>query len=366
MNLSIKEITNSLEKLAPLPLEEGYDNAGLIAGDANWVCKKALITLDSTEDVVEEAIQKDCNLIIAHHPIVFSGLKKITGRNYVERTLIKAIKNDIAIYAIHTNLDNVYDGVNKKMADKLNLQHCSILLPKKDLLRKLVTYCPAAHADHVREALFSAGAGHIGNYDACSFNSEGIGTFRANEYSNPFVGEKGKMHQEAEQRIEMVYSIWKEQNILKALFQAHPYEEIAYDLIPLFNISPNKGAGMMGLLEKPMHWQDFLALLKKTFKAEVIRHTNPVKDEIKKVALCGGSGSFLLPNAIAAQADIFITADYKYHQFFDADNKIMIADIGHFESEQFTSELIFDYLQQKFPTFALVLSETKTNPINYY
>ncbi|MFN4123223.1 MAG: Nif3-like dinuclear metal center hexameric protein [Flavobacteriales bacterium] len=362
----IAEIINELELLAPPILQESYDNTGLLTGQSKWECKGAIICLDSTEEVIEEAIQKGCNLVIAHHPIVFSGLKKITGKNYVERTIIKAIKNDIAIYAIHTNLDHAMEGVNKKMAEKLDLKNIKVLAPKSGLLMKLCTFAPEAHAENVRHALFSAGAGHIGNYDACSFNVSGIGTFRGNESSNPFIGKKGEIHREAEQKIEVIYPKWKEQQVLRALFNAHPYEEVAYDLHSLNNIHQFVGAGMIGELEAEMSWTNFFNLLKKQFNLNIIRHTKPIKEAIKTVALCGGSGSFLLHDAIKQQADVFITADYKYHQFFDADAKIMIADIGHFESEQFTSELLFDYLQQKFPTFALVLSETNTNPVKYF
>jgi dinuclear metal center YbgI/SA1388 family protein len=364
--MRIAEIIQQLELLAPPTLQESYDNAGLLTGQSNWECNGAVVCLDSTEEVIDEAIQKGCNLVIAHHPIIFSGLKKITGKNYVERTIIKAIKHDVAIYAIHTNLDHVMDGVNKKMADKLGLKNIKILAPKPDLLMKLNTFVPEAHAEKVRHALFAAGAGHIGNYDACSFNTYGTGTFRGNESSNPFIGKKGEIHHEAEQKIEVIYPKWKEQQVLRALFDAHPYEEVAYDLHPLNNIHQFVGAGMIGELETEMRWIDFFTLLKTRFHLQIIRHTRPIKETIKTVALCGGSGSFLLNDAIRQRADVFITADYKYHQFFDADGKIMIADIGHFESEQFTSELLFDYLQQKFPTFAVVLSETNTNPVKYF
>ena len=361
----INEIIAQLEILAPPSLQESYDNAGLLTGSGSWEVSKALICLDSTEEVIDEAIKNGCNLVIAHHPIIFNGLKKITGRNYIERTIIKAIKNDIAIYAIHTNLDNVRQGVNAKIADVLCLNDTFILSPKSELLRKLVTFCPIAQAEKVRNAVFEAGAGHIGNYDSCSFNVKGIGTFRGNEPSNPFVGEQGTLHQEEEERIEVIYPDYLERKILQALHTAHPYEEVAYDIYPLKNKFTQTGSGICGELKTEIEIHAFLKLVKERFNAGMIRYTNPVKAKIKKIAVCGGSGSFLLKDAIAAGADAFITADFKYHQFFDADNNLIIIDIGHYESEQFTSQLLFDYLQQKFPTFALVLSKTKTNPINY-
>ncbi|HEU4717579.1 MAG TPA: Nif3-like dinuclear metal center hexameric protein, partial [Bacteroidia bacterium] len=326
----------------------------------------AVVALDSTEAVVEEAIRNNCNLVIAHHPIVFSGLKKFTGKNYVERTIIKAIKNDIAVYAIHTNLDNVQAGVNAMIAKKLSLKNTRILSPKENLLRKLVTFCPKTEAEKVRNALFEAGAGAIGNYDECSFNAEGTGTFRGNEQTNPYVGEKGKRHLENEERIETIYPQHLEGRILAALRASHPYEEIAYDIYPLLNKWQQVGSGMTGETETVFSLEDFLAHVKRSLAVPVIRYTPVEGKKVKKVAVCGGSGSFLLNDAIRAGADVFITADYKYHQFFDGDGKIVVMDVGHFESEQFTIQLLADFLKQKFPTFAVRQTGVNTNPITYY
>jgi len=364
--MKIKDITQLLESWAPLALQEPYDNAGLITGNAEADLKGTLICLDSTEAVVEEAISKGCNLIIAHHPIVFGGLKKFTGANYVERTIIKAIKNDIAIYAIHTNLDNVHTGVNKKIADLLGLQNQRVLSPKKGGLKKLVTFCPTAHATAVREAICSAGAGHIGNYDSCTFNAEGTGTFRAGAATNPFVGEKGQLHSEPEVRIETVFPAYAQGKVVQALLQAHPYEEPAYDLYTLDNVSQHIGAGMVGELIEALAPQDFMALLKKNMELNVIKHTAFTSPKVKTIAVCGGAGSFLLPDAIRCRADVFVTSDYKYHQFFDADNKIVIADVGHYESEIFTTRLLAEQILEKIPTFVPIFSETVTNPVNYY
>jgi dinuclear metal center YbgI/SA1388 family protein len=328
--------------------------------------KGILIALDCIEDVIEEASKLDCNLVIAHHPILFSGIKKLNGKNYVERTVIKAIQKNIAIYAIHTNLDNVATGVNSKICERIGLKNLKILSPKKNLLKKLVTFCPVDYADKVRSALFEAGCGHIGNYDECSFNSQGSGTFRASEGSHPFVGETGIQHRESELRIETIFSSYLESKIISALINSHPYEEVAYDIYALENYNHQAGSGMIGEMENEIGEKEFLELIKLTMKTGCIRHTALTGRKVKRVAVCGGAGSFLLPDAINANADFFVTSDYKYHQFFDAEGKIVIADIGHYESEQFTPELLKELLLRNFSTFAVRLTELVTNPVHYY
>jgi dinuclear metal center YbgI/SA1388 family protein len=362
----LKDVTNFLESFAPLNLQESYDNAGLITGDANTEIKTVLITLDVTEKVVDEAIEKNAQLIVAHHPIVFSGLKKFTGKNYVERTIIKALKNDIAIYAAHTNLDSVEGGVNQKICEKLGLQNCRILQPASGQLKKLVTFIPVEHLKPVREAVFSAGAGNIGNYDNCGFTTEGLGSFRGNENANPFVGEKGEIHNEKEVRFETIFPGYLQGKVIEALLKSHPYEEVAFDIYPLDNQFNKTGMGMIGTVATPVSETGFLKQLKSTFNTGVIKHTALKGKTIEKVAVCGGAGSFLLNAAIAAGADIFVSSDFKYHQFFDAENKIVIADIGHFESEQFTKELFYELLMKNFPKFAVHLSEVNTNPVFYF
>lgn len=362
----LKNITSYLENIAPLKYQENYDNAGLITGNQNMEITGAILALDSTEAVIDEAIEKNCNLVIAHHPIVFSGLKKINGKNYIERTIIKAIKNDIAIYGIHTNLDNVHNGVNAKICETLGLTNCKILAPKNDLLKKLVVFVPVAEADTIRKALFDAGCGAIGNYDECSFNSNGTGTFRASENANPYIGKIGLQHQEPEIRIETIFESINQSRIIKALHQVHPYEEVAYDIYPLANHYQNVGSGMVGDFETEMNEVDFLRFLKTKMQTECIRHTKLLDSKIKRVAVCGGAGSFLLNDAIASGAQVFVTGDYKYHQFFDADGQIIIADIGHYESEQFTKQLLYDLLKRNFNTFALHLTKVSTNPVNYF
>jgi dinuclear metal center YbgI/SA1388 family protein len=364
--LKIREIIDFIESVAPPALQESYDNAGLIVGNPETEVSSALITIDVTEAVVDEAIEKKSGLIIAHHPIVFSGLKKLTGKNYVERTVIKAIKNDVAIFAAHTNLDAVSGGVNTKICEKLGLKNCRLLQPIPGHLKKLVTFIPVESVEKVRAAVFEAGAGHIGNYDYCGYNLEGTGSFRAGERTNPHVGEIGQVHYEKEIRFETIFPAWLQTKILKALFEAHPYEEVAYDIYSLENSFEKAGMGMVGELEAPLSEYDFLDLLKKTFSTGCIKHTALISRNVKTVAVCGGAGSFLLNHAISARADFFVTGDFKYHQFFDAENKIVIADVGHYESEQFTKELFYELLTKKFPKFAVRFSEVRTNPIFYF
>ncbi|WP_262248195.1 Nif3-like dinuclear metal center hexameric protein [Parapedobacter soli] len=364
--MRLRELTDYLESLAPLDYQEPYDNAGLLVGSPDDDVSHALLSLDCTEAVVDEAIELGCDVIISHHPIVFSGLKRFNGRTYVERVVMKAIKHDIAIYAIHTNLDNVLGGVNSRIAERLGLQDSRILSPKGDLLRKLAVFVPSGYVEAVRSALFRGGAGHVGPYDSCSFNAPGYGTFRAGEGTNPFVGNPGEHHREEEVRIEVIFPAVREGTVLRELFKAHPYEAVAYDIYRLQNSHQEVGSGLVGRLEQPMDETDFLEWLKTRMGAKVIRHTALRREPVSRVAVCGGAGGFLLSQAIRAGADVFVTADYKYHEFFDAEGKIVIADIGHFESEQFTPQLLLEIIRKKFPTFAVRLTGIDTNPIKYY
>lgn len=362
----IKDIIGYLESIAHPSLQEHYDNAGLITGDANWECTGVLCCLDTIEAVVDEAITKGCNLIVAHHPIIFGGLKKITGNSYVERTIIKAIKHDIAIYAIHTNLDNVLFGVNGMIAQKLGLKNLSILAPKKEQLSKLYFYIPAAHAENVMSALFQAGAGHIGNYSECSFSVKGIGTFKPNEAANPFIGEKGQRHSDEELKIEMLFPAHLEHRLIHTLKTHHPYEEVAYEVIRLTNLHQEIGAGVTGEWDDAISEKEFLQRLKDIFNLSIVKHTVLQGKSIKKVSICGGAGIFLLKNAINSKSDAYITSDIKYHEFFDADNRILLVDIGHYESEQYTIELLANILEQKFPNFAVLKTGVNTNPVYYF
>ena len=363
--MKISEIIQHLETFAPVYFQESYDNAGLIVGESSAECTGIITSLDATEAVIEEAIRKNCNLVVAHHPIIFRGLKKLNGKNYVERTVLKAIKNDIAIYAIHTNLDNVKKGVNKKIAEKIGLQNLQILQPKENIVKKLITFAPLDKAEDLRKALFSAGAGHLGKYSECSFNSEGTGTFKPEEGADPFVGKIGTGHQEKEIKIEVIFPSYLGQKIIHAMIDAHPYEEVAYDIISLGNSLSDIGSGMIGDLEIPLDEKDLLQLIKTAFNLKVIRHTILSGKKVKKVAVCGGAGSFLIPVALSNRADVYITSDIKYHEFFDAEGMLLL-DIGHYESEQFTIDLLCEILKQKFPNFAVRKTEVNTNPLNYF
>ncbi|MGQ8336585.1 Nif3-like dinuclear metal center hexameric protein [Sunxiuqinia sp. A32] len=363
--MKIAEIIKQIELLAPPAFQESYDNAGLLVGNSQQEVNQALITLDVTEAVLDEAIQNKSDLIIAHHPLIFSGLKNINGKNEVERCVIKAIQNNIAIYAAHTNLDSVHGGVNSKICEKLGLINCRVLAPASEQLRKLVTFVPNDHLENVQQAIFDVGAGHIGNYDSCGYSSQGKGSFRGNENSKPFVGTKGEIHYEAESRFETIFPKYIQGSIISALLKAHPYEEVAYDIYPLENKNPMVGMGMIGELAEAMDEKEFLHFAKNSFHAKVVRHSPLRSQKVKKIAVCGGSGSFLIRQAISANADVLITGDIKYHQFFEAESKIVIADIGHFESEQFTKEVFYELLTKNLRKFAVRLSEVNTNPVNY-
>ena len=362
----ISDVTRELEKLAPLSYQESYDNAGLLVGNPKTEITGILFTLDATEEVIEEARRKNCNLVIAHHPIIFKGLKKLNGSNYIERTVIKAIKYDIAIYAAHTNLDHVTNGVNWKIAEKLGLINVKVLSPKTEILKKLTFFSPLKDTQAILDALFEAGAGQIGEYQHCSFRSEGTGTFLPGKSANPVIGSPGQLEQVAENRVEVMFPFYLESKILTVLKKNHPYEEVAYYLHVLENKNQEVGAGAIGDLADEMPVADFLHLLKKQMNTGVVKYTAPINRTVKKIAICGGAGSFLLADAKRAQADVFVTADYKYHEFFDAENDIMICDIGHYESEVFTIDLLYNYLSGIFSNFALCLSEVNTNPVKYY
>lgn len=364
--IKIKDVTSHLETLAPDAYQESYDNSGLITGSPEWAVTGVLVTLDCIEIVVEEAIQQKCNLIIAHHPIVFKGIKRLTGKNYVERTIIKAIKNDIAIYAIHTNLDNVLNGVNHKIAEKIGLSDPKVLAPKPNTLSKLVTFIPKDAVQVVLDALHEAGAGNIGNYKNCSFRTTGTGTFQPSDKATPYVGKAGKLEQVKEIRAELIFPAVLENKIISALKMSHPYEEVAFYLTSLNNSNQEVGSGIIGTLDVSIEPLDFLERLKIVMNTACIRHTALPDRPIKKVAICGGSGSFLLPAAKAFKADAFVSADFKYHEFFDAEGQILIADIGHYESEQFTKDLLKEVLEEKFTNFAVYFSKSVTNPISYF
>lgn len=363
--MKVQDIITHIEELCPLAYAEDFDNVGLLVGDRNQQTNGVLISLDTLENVVDEAIEKNCNMIVSFHPIIFSGLKKITGKTYVERVVQKAIKNDIAIYAMHTALDNSWNGVSDRICDELGLTQKSILIPQKATIKKLITFVPKASAEKVRNALFAVGAGSIGNYDHCSFNTEGLGSFRGNEASNPTIGIKGETHFEEEVQLGITFARHLEGKIINTLQQVHPYEEVAYEVTTLENTNQHIGMGMIGHFEKPISEMHFMTLLKTKMKVPVVRHSHLLGKMIQKVAVLGGSGSFAIEAAKRAGVDAYVTADLKYHDFYKAEGQLILADIGHYESEQYTKNLLFEYLTKKIPNFAFILSAENTNPIKY-
>ena len=363
--MKLIELTDFLESSIPLSFQEDYDNSGLQVGDPGMELKSVLLALDMTEEVLDEAIASGCNLIITHHPLIFSGIKRLTGKSTAEKIIVKAVKSEVAIYSAHTNLDIFNGGVSRKMAEKLSLQNIKVLSPLKGRLLKLVTYIPEAYLDSVRNAVFEAGAGVIGNYDSCGFMTMGSGTFRGNESTNPFVGEKGKLHVEKEIRFETVLLSHLKGNVIRALLNSHPYEEVAYDIYSLENNNVDFGLGCTGELAETLSENDFLEKVRETFGSGGVRYSKLTGRPVKKVAVCGGAGASLLRDAISSGADAFVTGDIKYHNYFDAESKILLVDAGHYESEKYSAEIIFDLIIKKFPKFAVRFSKTDTNPINY-
>lgn len=363
--MKVKEVVDALERFAPLPLQDGFDNAGLQVGLTEATVTGALLCLDVTEAVIDEAADRHCNIIISHHPLLFNKLKRVTGEDYIQRCVMKAIQKGIVVYSAHTNMDNAFCGVNFKMAEKLGLKNVQILEPKADSLVKLVTYVPASHADVVRKALFEVGCGNIGNYDNCSYNIEGYGTFRAGEGTHPFVGEVGEEHREEEVRIETIVPAHKEGSAVKAMLEVHPYEEPAYDLFPVKNNWSQAGAGAVGELEESEETSSFLQRLKATFDVACVRHNAYNGKLVKRIALCGGAGAFLMPLAIARHADVFITGEIKYHEFFGHEDEILLAEIGHYESEQYTTEIFYSIIKDLCPELPTYMSSVVTNPIKY-
>jgi len=363
--MKLKDLSSYLDTVVPLSFQESYDNSGLQVGFADWKISSALLTVDVTEEIIDEALSNKCDIVISHHPLIFSGIKSVTGKTYTERILLKALKNNIAIYSSHTNLDSFKSGVSRKMAEKLGLEKVKVLSPLKNNLTKLVTFIPESHLGKVKEALFEAGAGEVGNYDNCGFSSIGTGTFRGNEETKPFLGVKGKVHFEKEVRFETILFSHLKPKVIEALLNVHPYEEVAYDLYSLENENYNAGMGCIGELKEEMDERVFLRLISSVFDAKGIKYSKLTGKKVRKIALCGGSGASLIKEAILSGADAFVSGDIKYHNYFDADNKILLVDAGHFESEKFSTEIFKDLIIKKFPKFAVRFSETNTNPINY-
>jgi len=363
--MKLKEVITAVEAWASFEYQEDWDNSGLMIGDPEQEITGILVSLDTSLEVLQEAKERGCNLVISHHPLIFKEISSITPRLTEYGTIRFAIKNDLSILAVHTNLDNRNNSLNHLLGRKIGLDSIRILQPKKGLLKKLVTFCPVAHADQVRESLFCAGAGQIGEYDQCSFNAPGSGTFRASENTNPFVGEKNRMHFEEEIRIEVIFPFANQKEILNALMESHPYEEVAYDIYSLDNFYGQAGSGVYGNLPQPLDQREFIKLIKESLQLHTIRSNRPADKLIRSVAVSSGSGSFLLPNVYQKGIDAFLTADLKYHDFQEARQDVLLIDIGHYESEHFVKGILKEILIEKFPNFAVLVSERETNPIIY-
>ncbi len=364
--MTVAQIAAGLEKLAPLPFAEDFDNVGLLVGDPGMEVTGVLVTLDTLETVLDEALNKKCNLVVSFHPILFQGIKRLTGATYVERVVARAIEHRIAIYSMHTALDNVREGVSRKLGEVLGLRRMHTLVPKKGQIKKLVTYVPEASREGLLERLFQAGAGQLGNYTHCSFTNPGTGSYLPGEQAQPAVGQQGKLSREPEQQLHITFTADREKAVLRALLENHPYEEVAYEISTLENAYQHLGMGMVGDLDQPMEAKAFLQQLRDRLHTPCIRHSPLTEKPVRRVAVLGGSGAFAIGAARAAMADFLVTADLKYHQFYQAEGQLVIADVGHYESEQFTKNLLADYLSEKFPNFAIHLSETQTNPVNYF
>lgn len=363
--MRISDITSAIEEFAPLSLQEGYDNSGMQIGDSCREATGVLLCVDVTEDIVDEAIENGINLIISHHPLIFKGIKRITGATDIERCIMKAAGNGIAVYSAHTNMDNADKGVSYRMAEKLGLENIAPLAPVAGKLMKITVFVPLSHSEAVRSALFAAGAGMIGNYDSCSYNMSGYGTFRAREGANPYCGEVGRLHREEEERIEAVFPSYKRTEVLRQLYKAHPYEEPAFDLLKLENPICTIGSGAIGELMYPMDEMDFLERIKSVFRCGMLKHSALTGRKIRRVAMCGGSGSFLIDEALKAEADVYITAEIGYHDYFRADGNILLVDAGHYETEQYTKDIFYDIITKKFPNFAVHYTKVGINPVNY-
>lgn len=362
--MQVRDLTSVIENYAPLSLQESYDNAGLICGSLDNEVSSVLLCTDVTEAVIDEAIAGNFNLIISHHPLSIQPLKNLLPDNWIKRCLIRAIKNDLNIYAAHTNMDAVPKGVSGKIADKLELTKREIL-KKEGKLYSLTFYTPLREAEKVRQAVLDTGAGHIGNYSHCSFNSTGTGTFLSGKDSHPFCGEPSSLHHEEEIKTEITVPDYLLASAVKRLKEVHPYEEPVWNSVCIDNTNPLTGFGIIGELEQAVDTREFLERIKTIFHCGMIRHTALCKPQVKRIAVCGGSGAFLIRQAISAGADLYITGDIKYHDFFNTENRLILADIGHYESEQYTKEIFYELVTKKISKFAVQFSKVNTNPINY-
>lgn len=364
--MKLAELTKKLDTIFTTQQAEDFDNVGLICGNPLREVRRILVCHDALETVIDEAIEKDCQLVIAFHPIIFKGMKRISGRNYVEKSVLKALENKIGIYAVHTALDNDYFGVNDGICSALGLEKTSILLPKKDHLHQVQFFVPKSSTQAVKEAVFKAGAGTIGLYDECSFSVQGTGSFRPLEGADPHIGNTNERTHVAEDMVTVICENYKTQGVIKALKSVHPYEEVAFQVIRLENEHPLVGLGKYGDLPEALSFEDFLEKIKKVFRLKMIRHSHFSRSTIRRIGVLGGSGSSGIQAAMDRGCDAYLTSDLKYHDFFIPEGNMLLCDLGHFESEQFVVSQIITRLSEKIPNFVVLKSEVNTNPINYF
>ncbi|MCS7077691.1 MAG: Nif3-like dinuclear metal center hexameric protein [Bacteroidia bacterium] len=363
----IQELIDFLQQIAPNNLKEDYDNVGLLIGSPKNEVKSVLTALELSDEVIDEAKKLNCNLIITHHPIIFRPFKKITSQSYNEHIVYRCVQEGLNVYAMHTNFDHVFKGTNYGLAQQFNLSTLKPLRKLQEYYKVLVTFVPTHQVARVRSALSQAGAGNIGNYSECSYNVQGYGTFRPNEHSKPFSGIKNQLSQEVEVRLEMRFPAYLEGQVVSALLQSHPYETPAYHIFADHSTQElYDGAGIIGDLPTSYTPKDFLKIVKQVLKTPFLRYTRTDKKKIQRIALCGGAGSFLIPDAIEQKADAFITSDITYHTFFDVPRSLMLIDGGHYETEQHVAQMIANYITQKFDTLIVNVSTISTNPVCYF
>ncbi|WP_371370673.1 Nif3-like dinuclear metal center hexameric protein [Sporomusa aerivorans] len=348
MSVKCRDIIAEVEQLAPKHFAESWDNVGLLIGRPDQDIHKVLVTLDVDTAVVEEAIAVQADMIVAHHPLLFKGLTRIRTDSPQGNMLASLIKKDVAVYAAHTNLDSAPGGVNDVLARKLNLRNVVPLTTVyQEKLHKLVVFVPVSHVETVRAAMTAAGAGHIGNYSHCTFQTQGVGTFLPLAGTSPYIGEQNKLEYVEEYRLETIIPLSIRSQVVSAMLAAHPYEEVAYDDYLLQNTGPGSGLGRVGELSQPLTLADFINQIKSALCIQSLKAAGPTKTFIQKVAVCGGSGASLIKNAITAGADVLVTGDVKYHEAQEAIAAgLNIIDAGHFATEQPVVECLVEYLNQ--------------------
>lgn len=364
----IKEVLQAMDAICSESIQESWDNSGLQWGDDSETVKGVIVSLDVTMDVINEAIDCGCNLIIAHHPLIFGPLKQVRKNGTeVERLAYHCIQNSIAVYAAHTNWDKVAQGVSWVMAKRIGLLNEEILQPEKDGLCNLKVMGTPRDIAEIRKAWFNAGIGNVGEYSNCSFTTDGWGTFEPSESANPSVGEKNKTEFLRENAIEILCTKKDVSKALAIATETSSYETIAHSIIPLKNTNDTLGFGCIGELKEALSLSDFLALCKEKYACKVVRYNPSEKiKNIKTVAVCGGSAIDFLPTAIARKADAYITADVKYHQFMLADDALTLVDVGHYESEIWAMEYLTHLISEKFHNFAIRLTTINTNSVRYF